>query len=406
MLSFRNVQAFAVFRYRNYRLYWSGLLVAVVGWQILTFSQLWLIYDLTHSPLYLGLAGGINGGINILLTIFSGVYVDRVDRRKLLIVTQCCMALQALAMAVLTVTHVVNVWHILIMTGLAGATSAFDSPGRQALVPRLVDDPKDIPPAVALASSIWSASRVLGPALAGVFIATVGVSVGFFVTAAGYVLMVLTLTHLRLGAVKVANRARLLSELREGWGFVLTDKVLVTLIAMTFLNSIFGLSYEYLLPVFSRDILDVGATGYGFLMASAGTGAVCGILVVAALSHRGSRGKQLLIGNSLFGVFLILFSLSHWYIPSVVLIGIASFFNSLYMTNVLTTLQTLVPDRLRGRVMAIYTLVWGLSTLGGMQAGLIANALGAPWGVIIGALLILGFALYVAFFSPRIRQLQ
>ncbi len=407
MFPFRNARAFSAFKYRNYRIYWSGLLVAVTGWQIMTFTQLWLIYDLTHSALYLGLAGGINGGVNICLSVFSGVFVDRVDRRKLLLVTQSSMAIQAFALAILTVTHTINVWHILVMTAFTGASSAFDSPGRQALVPQLVDDPKDIPPAVAMASSIWSAARVIGPALAGVFLATIGAALGFFVTAIGYSGMVFTLSRLDLGnRVVPAARSRLLVEFKEGWRYVLSDRTFTILMAMTFLNSVFGQSYEYLLPVFAKDILEVGPTGYGFLMASAGSGAVGGILAVAALSHRGNRGKQLLAGNILFGVFLILFSLSDWYIPSLALIGIASFFNAMYMTNVLTLLQSLVPDRLRGRVMAIYTLTWSLSTLGGMQAGFVTHALNAPMAVIIGAVIILGFALFVTLSYPRIRELE
>jgi MFS family permease len=391
-----------------------------MGRQILIFTQLWLIYELTNSTIYLGAAGGVTGVATILFSVFGGVLADRTDRRRLIILTQTIMAILSFVLATLTVTHLVNVWHILIIATLTGATSAFDQPARQALLPHLIDDPKELGNAVALASSVWSATRIVGPALAGGLIVLAGPAICFYLTSFGFGAMVLSLTQLNMAkAIIPPTRSRLLSEFKEGWGYVLNNgtfltlitmtflnSVFLTLITMTFLNSVFGLSFIFLLPVFAKDILAVGPSGYGFLMTASGIGAVCGVITVASIAHRGHRGRVLLIGNSLSGILLIAFAFSRWYTPSLGLIALAGFFNQLYMTNVLTLLQTLVPDRLRGRVMGIYGLTWSLQPLGGLQAGFVANFVGVPLAVTIGGLVTLGFAVFVAVSSSRLRNLN
>ncbi len=405
--SLSRITTFAALRYRNYRLYWIGLLIAIMGWQILTFTQLWLVYELTNSTLYLGAAGGANGAANICFSVFGGVFADRMDRRRLIIFSQCSMVILSLILATLTVTQLVNVWHVLIIAALTGATSAFDTPARQALVPHLIDDPKDIGNAVALASSVWSAARIVGPAVAGVLIAVAGPAPCFYITSAAYGVMVLFMIRLNVGKmVAPRTRAGLLSDFKEGWSYVLNNSIFFSLIAITFLNSVFGMSFVYLLPVFAKDILSVGSSGYGFLMTASGIGAVCGVITVATIANRGHRGKILLIGSGLFGILLIAFSFSRWYAFSLGLIVLMGFFNSLYMTNVLTLLQGLVPDKLRGRVMGIYALTWSLMPLGGMQAGVVANAVGAPLAVTIGGVVVLGFAVFVALSNRLIRNLS
>jgi MFS family permease len=394
-------------RNRNFRIYWVGLLVAIMGWQMLTFTQLWLVYELTNSTVYLGLAGGVNGAANICLSVFGGVFADRLDRRRLIIVTQSSMAILAFVLATLTITHLVNVWHVLIIAALTGATQAFDNPARQALLPQLIDDPKDLGNAVALASSVWSSTRIIGPALAGVLIAFAGPAVCFFITSVAYGVMVLSLTRLRVGRIAVpGTRSGLLSDFKEGWSYVLNNSIFFNLVAMTFLNGVFGLSFVYLLPVFAKDILAVGPSGYGFLMTASGIGAIFGVMTIATIANRGYRGWILLIGSCLFGTLLVMFSFSRWYPSSLGLIALMGFFNQLYMTNVLTLFQVLVPDKLRGRVMGIRSLAWSLMPLGGLQAGLVASVVGAPLALAIGGLVVLSFAVYVAITNSRIRNLS
>jgi MFS family permease len=405
--SLSRITTFTALRNRNYRIYWVGLLVAVLGYQMLTFTQLWLIYELTNSPVYLGIAGGVNGAATISLSVFGGVFADRLDRRRLIIVTQSSMAILSLVLAILTITDLVNVWHVLIITALTGATSAFDNPARQALLPQLIDDPKDLGNAVALASSVWSVTRIIGPALAGVLIAFAGPAVCFCITFVAYGVMVLSLTRLRVGRIAVpGTRSGLLSEFKEGWSYVLNNSIFFTIIAMTFLNSVFGLSFVYLLPVFAKDILDVGPTGFGFLMTASGIGAIFGVMTIATIANRGYRGRILLIGSSLFGSLLVGFALSRWYPASLFLLALTGFFSSIYVTNVLTLLQALVPDKLRGRVMGIYALTYSLQPLGGLQAGLVASVVGAPLALTIGGLVVLSFAVYVAISNRQIRNLS
>ena len=400
------ISALKALKYRNFRLYWLGLLVAILGWQFLTFAQLWLVYELTGSTLYTGAVGGANGIAAICLSLFGGVLADRVDKRRLIIITQSLMALLALTLAVLTATHLVKVWHVLIISAVTGATSAFDNPARQALIPRLIDDPGDLANAVALSSSVWSTTRVIGPALGGVLIASAGPAVCFFITAFGYAVMVMALLRIEVSKLETTRPpASVLSAFAEGWRYVLTNNIFFNLIAITFLNSIFGMSFVYLLPVFAKNILSAGPSGYGFLMTAFGAGAICGVLTVASRGNRGRRGRALLAGNFLFCLMLIAFSFSTWYQVSLGLIALAGFFNSIYMTNVLTMLQGLVPDELRGRVMGIYGLTWSLMPLGGLQSGALANVLEPPLVIAIGGLVILAFAAFVAATNSRIRNL-
>jgi MFS family permease len=401
------ISTLSALRHRNYRLYWVGLLVAVLGWQFLTFTQLWLVYELTNSTLYLGAVGGVNGASAICLSLFGGVLADRVDKRKLIIFTQSTMAVLALILGALTITHLVNIWHVLVISALTGATSAFDNPTRQALIPYLIDDQRDLPNAVALSSGVWSATRAIGPALAGVLIAAGGPAVCFFITACGYGLMVVALFQLKVRELaKPLVRPGMLTSFKEGLSYIFSNKIFFNLIAITFLNSIFGMSFVYLLPVFAKDILAAGPSGYGFLMTAFGIGAICGVLIVATVSNRGRRGWVLLSGNILFCLMLIVFSLSKMFSASLALIALAGLFNSIYMTNVLTLLQSLVPNELRGRVMGIYSLTWSLMPLGGLQAGALADFIQVPIVVTIGGLITLCFALFVMVSNRQMRSIN
>lgn len=401
------IPALASLQYRNYRLYWTGLLVAIIGYQVLTFTQLWLVYELTNSTVYTGLVGGVNGVTNIVLSLFGGVFADKLDRRKLLLITQSFMALLACTLAVLTITKVVDVWHVLVIAGFTGATAAFDSPARQALIPHLIDDRKDLGNAVALGSSVWSAAGILGPAIAGTLIAATSPAICFFVTSSGYITMVLVLRSIHLNKPP-ANPARLniLVEIKEGWGYVLHNRIFLVLIGMSYFSSMFGFSFMYLLPVFAKDILQVGSSGYGFLSTATGIGSVCGAIVVASLSRRGHRGKLLITGCIVYGALLAVFGISRSYMFSLSVLAMTGLFNAIFLTNVMTSLQALVPDGLRGRVMGIYSLTFSFMPLGGLWAGLMAKAVGAPLTVAIGGSCISVFALVILIFSKRIRQLN
>ena len=238
------VTTFTSLRYRNYRIYWVGLLVAIMGYYMMTTTQLWLVYQLTDSTVYLGAVGGVNGAANICCALFGGVLADRVDRRRLIMFTQSTMAVLAFTLATLSVTNAIQVWHVLVISGLTGATSAFDTPSRQALVPHLIEDPKHIANAVALASSVWSGGRVVGPALAGTLIGVTSPAICFYITFLGYAVMVFSLTQLHVEKpIAVQNRAGLIRQFGEGLSYVRHNSVFFTLISMTLLNSLFAMPF-------------------------------------------------------------------------------------------------------------------------------------------------------------------
>ena len=399
------LKVFSALRHRNYRLYWFGMLVAITGWQVQMVAQAWLVFQLTNSPFYLGLAGMSQAVPTILLTMFGGVVADRVDRRRLLIVTQAGTGLLMLILATLVATDLVQVWHILLIAFMIGAIWAFDQPARMALVPHLVER-EDLMNAVAMGSMIWQGSRIVGPAIGGILIATVGISVCFFLTSIGFLSMVVVILLVKVPrVVSTASSHSVMHNLTEGIGFIVRHDIFLMLIAMTFFNSLFGLSYVTLMPIFAKTILGVESSGYGFLMGASGVGALIGTISIATLGNFKHKGWLIVGGGAMFGVTLFLFSLSRWYYVSLGVLFLSGVVNSLYMTSVNTTLQTLVPDELRGRVMGIYGLTWSLMPLGGMIGGGVATFAGAPFAVGAGGALVAAMAMSVALFVPRVRSL-
>jgi len=266
------LQALSALKHRNYRLYWMGSLASIIGFSIMMLAQSWLVYDLTESPLYLGLVGLSTAVPTIAFTLFGGILADRIDRRRLLILTQAASGIAIFILATLTATGLVQVWHILALAAIMGAIQAFDLPTRQAMVPDLVER-KDLMNAIALTSTIWQASRIVGPAVAGLLIGLAGLAACFYLTSFGYLVMILALTRLQLAKTeRAANRESMLRNLREGLGFIRNSPVFYSLIGMTFFNSLFGMSYVTLMPIFARDILEVGEVGLGLLMSASGVG--------------------------------------------------------------------------------------------------------------------------------------
>jgi MFS family permease len=309
-------------------------------------------------------------------------------------------------LAGLTAAGVVTVWYLLAYSFLHGVVIAFDTPTRQALLPHLIDDRKDLMNAVALHSTIWQTGRVVGPAIAGILIIAVGMAPIFFIAAATYLAMVLAMTRVRV-SVEVRRSGRGMgAALWEGVQYVRRNSVFSSVIGLVFANSLFGMSFIFLMPVFAGDVLNVDSRGYGFLMTSMGVGTLAGGFLTAAMGR--FRRKQLLLlgASGLYGLLLVLFSFSHLYASSVVLIFLAGFMQQIYMVTAQTVIQWLVPDEVRGRVMAIYAMVWSLTPLGALQAGTIANYLGAPIAVAIGGAVVTGFTLFLVAAVPRMRKLE
>lgn len=399
------LQVLRAFRHRNFRVYWSGFLVSIVGWQVQYVALGWLVLDRTGSPLNLGFVSGSQAAATIGFSLLGGVIADRVDRRRLLVITQLGAMGCSLVLATLVVTDTVEIWHILVVAFVFGSFQAFDQPTRSALLPHLIDR-DDMMNAVALTSAVWQSSRIIGPTVAGLVIAFVGVAACFYLTAAGFLTMVLSVLSLRLVLPPVvATGNSMVTDLLAGLSYIRRSSLFMSLIGMSFFNAVFGLSYVVLMPVFARDVYGLGPQGLGLLLSASGIGALVGTFIVASLGDFPRKGLLIVGGAIVFGALLIAFSLSPLYQLSLAILVLMGASTSLYMTSTNTLLQLRLEDQFRGRVMGVYSLTWSLMPLGGVQSGAIASAWSAPAAVAIGGSLVIACALFVGATQRDLRSL-
>jgi MFS family permease len=402
----RLVEALSALRHRNYRLYWCGQLSSVLAQNMEGVAQGWLVLELTESPLLLGVTGLAFAAPTIALTLLGGVIADRTDRRRVMIGAQTLSSANFLVLATLIVLDAVALWHVMLMAVLSGCVRAFDRPSRMALLPQMVPK-EDIANAVAVGGTIWQLNRLVGPALAGMLIYLIGIGPTYYFCCGASLFAVVLWLGIRLPAQSNApTSGGVLQHMADGLNFIRRNEVYFIFIGMIFFNSAFGMSYLVLMPVFARNVLDVGSQGFGFLQSAGGAGALAGVLAVAWFSHTRGKGIQALAGASSFGLLLIMFALSQSYPLSLLLaflLGVASQF---YMTTISTVLQIELPNELRGRVMGIYGLAWELMPVGGMIAGGMAEFAGAPMAVGFGGFMVAAMALFVSVRHPAIRRLE
>ena len=402
----RLLQALSALRHRNYRLYWFGQLSSVLAQNMEGVAQGWLVLELTNSPLMLGVTGLAFAAPTIALTLLGGVIADRADRRRIMIWSQAVTALTFFLIATLVVLDLIALWHVIVMAILSGCVRAFDRPSRMALLPQMV--PKDdIANAVAIGGTIWQLNRLAGPAIAGMMIYLIGIGPTYYICFGASLFAVFLWLGIRLVETSTAPAAGgVMQHMVEGLNFIRHNQIYSVFISIIFFNSAFGMSYLILMPVFARNVLDVGSQGFGFLQSVGGAGALIGVLAVAWFSHSRKKGLQSLAGAIAFGILLMVFAASKSYPLSLALalaLGVASQF---YMTTISTVLQVNLPNELRGRVMGIYGLVWELMPVGGMIAGAVAEFAGAPIAVGFGGFMVTAMALMVAIFYPSIRRLE
>jgi MFS family permease len=394
-------------RYPDYRAFWLGMLATVSGFQMLQFSQLWLMYQITGSPLSLGYVGLANAVPGILLNLFGGVFADRLDKRRLIIITQAVTASLIFLLATLTFLGLVRQWHLLTIAFLVSAVEAFNQPARYALFPHLIER-KALVSAVALNSSIWQGTRIVAPAVAGGIIAFMGTAASFYLAGLGYVIMVAIMYRLKVPRIEQGTSGSAVRGILEGLGFIRKNSIFSFLIGMTFFNSFFGMSYVILMPVFAVDVLQVGAEGQGLLLSISGLGALLTTLWLSSRSNVRRKGLLMIGGAVMTGLLIAAFSITSRFIGSFPLaLGIlflVGVFNSTYMTNVQSSLQTLVPDRMRGRVMGFFGMTWSVMPLGGLQAGALASVMTAPLAVAVGGLAVAAFAIGPALANRQVRN--
>jgi MFS family permease len=404
--SHRIVEALSALRHRNYRLYWFGQLSSVLAQNMEGIAQSWLVLELTNSPLLLGLTGLAFAIPTITLTLIGGVIADRADRKRIMIFSQLGSASIFFTLATLVIIQWVALWHVMTLAFLSGCIRAFDRPSRMALLPQMVPK-EDIPNAVAVGGTIWQLNRLVGPAVAGLLIYLVGIGPTYyfcFFASLSAVCLWLGI-HFEHQPAAVSSGG-LLQHMMDGLNFIRKNEIYYTFISMTFFNSVFGMSYLILMPVFARDVLTVGSQGFGFLQSAGGLGALCGVLAVAYFSHSRGKGRQAIDGAIIFGILLIFFALSKSYPLSLILACALGIVSQFYITTINAVLQVNLPDQLRGRVMGIYGLTWELMPVGGLIAGAIAEYAGAPAAVVVGGVFVVVMALAVAMFSPNMRRLE
>jgi MFS family permease len=397
--------AFRTLRHRNYRLYFAGQGISLIGTWMTRLATSWLVYRLTDSALLLGLAGFAGQIPTFIFAPFAGVWIDRLDRHRVLVVTQYLAMIQSLALAALVFGHVIAVWHIILLGAFQGVINAFDMPARQAFVVQMVEDKQDLGNAIALNSSMVNLSRLIGPSIAGILIAAAGEGYCFLADGLSYVAVVVSLMMMRaLPAQQFAKRAGVFYELREGWRYVVRFAPVRSILLLLALVSLFGMQYSVLMPIFAGSILEGGAHTLGFLMAASGLGALAGAVFLAARKSVLGLGKLLPIASIVFGAGLMGFSQSRTLWLSLLLIFASGVGMMTNMAASNTLLQTILPDERRGRVMGYYTMAFvGMMPFGSLFAGSLADRIGAPLTVLISGALCAACGIW---FATRLKGLR
>lgn len=375
------------FRHRNFRLFIGGQVVSLTGTWMQSVAQSWLVYTLTGSSFLLG-SVGFAGQIPIFLLAFvGGAVADRYRRHRVVVIAQVALMLLAFVLSGLTLLGIVKVWHVFVLAALAGTVNAFEIPARQSFFVELVGK-EDLMNAIALNSSMFNSARILGPTVAGILVASIGEGWCFFSNGMSYLAVIIGLLMMRLPSYRQpVHSGTAISQIVEGFHYVRRTKAIRALLLMLGLSSAMGMPYTVLMPIFADRILHGGAQGLGILMGASGIGALIGALILAGRPSVRGLGQWTGYSCAGFGISLILFASSRFFWLSTFFIMPVGLFMMLQLGCVNTLIQDVVPDRLRGRVMAFHSMMFiGMAPFGSFFAGLIAERLGAPLTVSLGAL--------------------
>jgi MFS family permease len=417
-------------RYHNYRLFFFGQLISLIGTWMQIIAQQWLVWRLTGSATMLGIISLIGVIPLVPMALWGGSISDRFPRRSIIVATQAAMMIQAFILAALTWTGAVQVWHVMVLAVLLAAAQAVDMPARQAFVVEVIAGKEDLTSAIGLNSAAFNTARVLGPTMAGVAVATTGEAMAFFLNGLSFIAVIVGLLLMRLPSfVRPPRTSPVGSHIVEGMRYVRGQQVVMVLISLIAASAFLSMPYSTLLPVFADQVLapsaqpvvesvcsaassfgvsckSPGALTLGLLMTATGLGAVIGALAVASLPAKARRGRLLTMGNLAFPALVVLVALSRSFLLTAFLLMGVGF--SFVFQNALanTLLQLTTPDGLRGRVMSFYTLTFSvMMRLGGGQAGAMGSWLGAPLAVGLGAAVCLAYGIYVALRYPVLRRM-
>ena len=403
------LKTFDSLQFRDFRFMWAGTFATSAGQWLQQVTLSWLIFDLTGSAVQLGAVNGVRLVPFLFAGPIGGAAADRFDRRMLLIISHLFLAVTGLIFAVDIAAGKLEIWHIYAFTLVGGLGFTFGNPVRQSLIPQLVP-PYYLMNAIALSSAGFNVSRAVGPAIAGLLIATVGTASNFFIQAVLYVVVVAMLAQIRLTEQGddrgTASGESLFGKLVEGVRYATRERLVLLLLALTLVPSLLLIPYTAMVPVFAEDVFDVGPTGLGYLYSATGAGALVGTLIVASLGNIQWKGHLLVVSALAWGASVALWALTPWFLVSLLGIFMVGVAQMTYLTTNNTIIMTIVPNEFRGRVMSLWMLDFGLVPIGTVAAGFLTEWIGAPKGLAIMA--VIGFVFMAVMFVsfPLLRRIR
>ena len=400
----RFAHAWSALRHRNFQLFVWGQGISLMGTWMTRVATSWLVYRLTHSALMLGVVGFAGQILAFLLAPFAGVWIERLERRKVLLWTQIVAAVQSLAMAALTLAHVITIKEIIALSALQGVVNAFDLPARQSFLVQMIDDRADLGNAIAINSSMQNGARLIGPAVAGLVIAGFGEGWCFLIDGVSYFAVIASLLWMHIKPLTIQRAAiSMLEQMREGWDYVNGFRPMRNILLLFALISLMGWPYTVLLPIFAGQVLHGGPHTLGWLSGASGLGAVGSAVSLALRKSVLGLTRMIVIATAIFGSALVFFGLSHTLWLSLLMMLFAGFGMLQTAAASNTVIQTLVPEDKRARVMSYYTMAFfGMAPLGSLLAGGLAHWIGAPHAVMITGACCVAGAVWFAFELPKI----
>lgn len=391
---------------RNFRIYWLGNMVSFTGTWIQSVAQNWLVFRLTNSAFLMGVVGFLGAIPLLLFSLPGGVLADRMNKRIILIFTQTAFMLLAFVLAVLTQANLATASQIMFIAALNGIVMAFDAPSRQAVTVELVGK-ENLMNAIALNSVAFNSTRIIGPALAGILVASIGMSGCFYLNGVSFLAVILALFLIRLNSSTTDNKPKFAAkDMKEGLSFVKNNRLILVLILMVGVVSLFGLSYIILMPIFANDILGVGVKGMGLLMSSSGVGALISGLMLARFGDLKYKGRLLILSSVVFSFAVISFGLSKNFLFSLFALAFVGGASVMSLALINTILQSKVPDNFRGRVMGVFMLTFaGVLPFGNLIAGSLAHTLGVSVTVVSSGLVCAIFFIILDMAYPDLRSI-
>ena len=396
---------FDALKIKNFRLYWFGMFISLIGTWIQIMAQSWLVFDLTKSAFLLGVAGFLSTVPVFFLSLWGGVVADRANKRNILLLTQSAFMVLAFALGVLTQFKIVTVGQIMLISLLNGIVMAFDGPSRLSVIVELVGK-EYLMNAIALNSIAFNASRIIGPVLCGILVASIGLSGCFYINGVSFMALIAALIFIKTNSgLKNGKNNSAFSDIKDGLRFIKGNRTILILVTMVGVVSLFGAPYLILMPIFADQVFHVGVKGLGLLMSSSGVGAVIGALLLARLGDFKYKGRILMLSSLIFSSALILFSLVKVFTVAIIALAFIGAASVMAVAIINTILQTMVNDEFRGRVMSVFMLTFaGVMPFGSLLSGSLAHTLGVSLTVMINGIICAVFFIIINLLYPQIQK--